>query len=681
MSISFKDILFVFLIGVIAFIPSLHGDFLWDDELLITHNPAVKSLHNLPSAFTKEFFAGSYENPQITFYRPVITSINIFQYALFGLRPLWWHLFNLLMHGFNAVLFLIVMRRLLNIGKRGALLGALFFAVHPVISETVCFISGRTDIMALFFILGALLCFFKETDNKKLYRIFSLVLFTFGLFSKELVLMFPALILAFDYYRSEEKSGSEYIKKRLPNLLFQLLPFFITGTLFVIIRFFLVKGIRVSGFPSGNVITTWLTMPKIFFVYIYKSVFPINLLCDYTNYFKVEKSIFSSSFIIPAFFLLCLIIATVVAFIKKKKIFIAPFVFLLFLFPVMNIFPLGLWMAERFLYIPLIGPAISLAMGIDFFNLPRKRKQFSRALLITSIVIVLIFTGMSLSRAMIWRDGLSLWEDAVKKSPENPQARIILAQLLFSRKKNEEAIKHLDAAKEDPGTSLFIVKYQTYTKIYTQEKNDLTKALESLEKLEKYYPDSSYNFLLKGKIFFEQGKINKAKKAFRESLIRNPFQTGAIVKLMEINVKSGGSEEDLFELSGRAISINPDYSLAYVYRGMALRKMNRMEDAVKNFREAINRAPQSPDAYLFLADLYESQIGKETGALNRARVLYEEILEYHPDHTDALNNLAILYARSGKLKKAEKLWKRVIEIKPSDESAKENIRRLEKNIK
>ena len=84
-----KNILPIVLVSIVVFLPCVSGEFLWDDEFLIVHNPLIKSFKNLPYAFSRPFFPGMFDTPQITFYRPLVTIVNMIQYAIFGLDPFW----------------------------------------------------------------------------------------------------------------------------------------------------------------------------------------------------------------------------------------------------------------------------------------------------------------------------------------------------------------------------------------------------------------------------------------------------------------------------------------------------------------------------------------------------------------------------------------------------------------
>lgn len=662
-----------FIIAIVTFLvfsPSLVGDFLWDDEFLIVHNPMIKSLENLPAAFSSHFFQGSFETGELTYFRPFVTMMNMFQYAIFGLKPFWWHLFNVLIHALNAVLLYFFVRKILNASPVAALTGALFWSVHPALSEAVSFISGRTDILAFTFILAGLILFFRES---KIMLFLSAVSFILGLMCKEIVIMFPVVVLMVAW-RKKGVRGRDEDSVFWKDSLCRLLPFVIIAGIYFFYRFFLVKGIRVSHYPGESMLSTWMTMPRVFVRYLRLTIFPVGLINDYTRYFTEVRSPLNLRFIFPVIVLAGFI--SMIFILNKRRNGLAFSVawFLLFLLPVLNIFPLGLWMAERFLYIPLAGAAIFAAFLME----PLFKKEYERRKIsLFAILLILIFGAMSFLRAGIWNDALVLWYDAVNKNPDNPQARIILGQILTSRGRPSEAIEHFKTADTEKSPNLEFHKQQSLANAYLLEEK-YEAAEKAMRKAEEILPGSARNSLINGRIAFARGNLHEAVGSFEESLKRNPDLLGALDGLMRIYWMRNAGAGELLPLAEKAIDLNPDYAPGYFYKGGALRKLQRNEEAKTAFQKAARINPGYAPAYLHLAELYESEIGKTPGSFEKAVQTYRDLLENDPDNITALNNLAILLARAGQKQKAEELWKKVLRINPDDQEAKMNLERLNK---
>ena len=664
-------ILIVFTAALAVFLPSIGGEFLWDDELLIVHNPAIKHISNIPHFFTMHFFAGSFDESQ--FYRPLVSIFNTLQYSVTGLKPWSWHAVNFLLHALCSLLCFFLLKDVIELEEKPAFFGAVLFAVHPVHSESVSFISGRTDILVMIFMLGSILLYY---SRKKFSLTASAIFFTAAVLCKELALVLPAVFLGLDYYREKEFNFSSWLRKRFPKSFLRILPLIIIGAVFLFIRFVLVKGLTVSRYPSGDFVTTWLTMPKVFFRYIHLSMVPWPLLNDYTSFFRIENSLLDVQTLSCLTFMIGFAVVAVLLFLRRNTVGLGMAWFLIFLLPVMNIFPIGLWMAERYLYVPVFGLSIVAAHCIKEKGKFRTEKWITPV--ISSIIIIYFFLGFL--RLFAWMDEAELWRDALQKNPRNPQARVIYAQALHARGKHEKALEQLKKARIPEGASLNIQKRQTKAKALLSLSR-IDEAKEALNKARAISPGSWENDLIAARIHEAEGNIQKAEEFYQKSYEKNPDGLGALFGLIHALAEQNYEPERLLKLCEKAIRLNPDYAPSYVYRGIALRKLQNYEKAMDSFRLAIQKAPDYAPAYIHLADLYESLAESESGYFRRAANTYYALLQYQPENIDAMNNLAIIYIRLGQTGKAESLWKRILEIDPDDEAAKANLRKLEESKK
>ncbi len=212
------------IIAVVSFVTysnTLTGEFIWDDRELILDNYYVKNWENLPTIFSSDFFFTSSKEGKIGYYRPLITLTYMINYSLFKINPLGYHLTNIIFHLLNGVLVYLLAVHLLK-SMRVPLLAALLFAIHPVHTESVSWIAGRTDVIACFFFLISLYCYVKFMEKRGLLLyLISLLSFTLSLFSKEMAVTLPLILIAYDYfYTTEGKKGklAERMRYWLPFL-------------------------------------------------------------------------------------------------------------------------------------------------------------------------------------------------------------------------------------------------------------------------------------------------------------------------------------------------------------------------------------------------------------------------------------------------------------------------------
>src|SRR5205823_3847312 len=142
------------LLGVAAYAPSLSAGFLYDDHLLIESNLALRSWPTWPQDFSSGVFHHLTASGT-DFYRPLQTLSTRIEYSLWKLRPRPYHLTNLLLHLGNALLLYELLLALGCASLLATLTGSLF-VTHPVIVEDLLMVSGRGELLGLFFTLACI---------------------------------------------------------------------------------------------------------------------------------------------------------------------------------------------------------------------------------------------------------------------------------------------------------------------------------------------------------------------------------------------------------------------------------------------------------------------------------------------------------------------------------------------
>lgn len=441
-------IILLIVITAFAYANSLKHDFVWDDYSVIVDNNFVKSWNNFPAIFSKSYLtsleelrSGSLTGSGETTYRPVVTTSYFIDYWFWGLKPFGYHFFNLLLHITNVILLYACVRLLLT-NRYIAVLAALLFAIHPVNTEVVNVISFREDLWAFLFLISAFIFYIKRSlaGAKKdgWCLILSTALFLLALFSKETALVFPGIIILYDYFF--------VFKQKWRELFVSALSRYLGYGLAVI--FYLAVWISLKGpggvfsgeypYPGGSLYTNLLTMSKVIATYIFWLILPINIhaILPENNPAFTLYSIFKPE----AFFSLILIIflLTIAFFIGKRRKEISFFIFWFFIFllPTSNIIPISCVIASRYLYIPMVGFCVGLAVTLfKIYNLKsqffsaRLLKKFARNTAIIILTFYFIFTAIG---NLAWKNNIVVWQELVESSPENPQAHINLGSQ-FSR--------------------------------------------------------------------------------------------------------------------------------------------------------------------------------------------------------------------------------------------------------
>jgi tetratricopeptide (TPR) repeat protein len=334
-------------VSILIFYKTCRFDFVTDDwRLIYDKKDFLEDGSNLKTVFTKPFPAETYE--PLPFYRPVITLVNFANHHLLGQSTFGYHIVNLGFHTLNAILlyFLILLlfkRELL------ALLSALFFSAHPIHTNSVVWISGRTDLIACFFVLLTVILFFKRKDHAGTWRFVlsagAVVTYLLALFSKEMALALPLFLFVWDYI-----SERDSIRKKIVPYL----PFLVVTILYAVLRMAALGNLGAGeSYTSASLFSRFLTAFAIYFYYFKKFIFPVYL--NFSPRVLTITSLFSLKFwgALIFFALVCgfgLSLRRV-----AKEVSLGIFWILVMLVPVLNLVPLHASVREWWAYIPSIG--------------------------------------------------------------------------------------------------------------------------------------------------------------------------------------------------------------------------------------------------------------------------------------------------------------------------------------
>jgi len=436
--------------SLLLYLNATYGKFVYDDFKIIVENCFIKEWKYFPKIFTKDYFTISGEMS----YRPIVTISYFVDYAIWRLNPFGFHLTNVILHTLNAVLFYLLLNAVLQ-NKKIVLFSTLFFVTHLALVETINAVGYREDLLSATFLLVSLIYFVKSdnllyrTNNQRGFTLFyaiSLIAYLCALFSKEMAITFPVLLPLFTIF-----SG----KKIWPGILKRFKGIYIgyiTVSLFyIIIRFIVFRNheLKAAYQPGGFLVNT-LTMIKILASYIKLSFFPFNLNADYVV--PLVKTPLEGSFILSITFLISIFI--IFAILTKLRNMFACWMawFFIMILPVMNILPIGNIMAERYLYIPVMG--FCVAKGILIYRIT-DRTLSPRAIplrrMVQLVLVILMIGGYGFSiiwKNGDWRDELTLWTKTIQRSPNSQRAHCNLGNVYMESGLIEKAQMEYQTALE-----------------------------------------------------------------------------------------------------------------------------------------------------------------------------------------------------------------------------------------
>jgi tetratricopeptide (TPR) repeat protein len=202
---KFVAVLIIFAAVLVCYAPALRDGFVWDDTALILRDPLLRSWRLIPEGFNHFLFVDATAS---NFYRPVQRLTYTIDYAAFGFRPGPYHLVSILWHAAAAIVFLFFAEEFLSAfgfelrtRRLIAVVATLVWAIHPVQSAAVVYVSGRADSLAAAFGFAGLCLIFRSRRavgrGKFLFLIGAGVALLLSALSKETGLLFPGIAIVF----------------------------------------------------------------------------------------------------------------------------------------------------------------------------------------------------------------------------------------------------------------------------------------------------------------------------------------------------------------------------------------------------------------------------------------------------------------------------------------------------
>ncbi len=532
--------------------PSLYGPFLFDDQYL------PFSVPGFPVDSLRIWVAG---------VRPLLMFSYWVNYQLSGFQTTSYHAFNVLFHTVNSALVFFIARKVLEFAevdtKRRDVLsvfaGALFL-LHPVNSESVGYVASRSENLSILFFYGAFALYLYRRKAEITWRRAAAVLILFGaaVTTKEHTVVLPALLLLTDYFWNPPFALTGIRRN------WRLYVPVTAGAVFAAIYLApLVRRSSSAGFSIKDF--TWyqyfFTQCRAFWLYIRLFLFPAGLNID--RDFPISRTIVDHGAIVG---LAAILLAAGAAFHFRRRYPLAAygfFAFLILMAPTSSFVPIADPVAERRLYLSMIG---LIFMLLEFL----RRADVRRTKWMMALAAVLLLAAVATYRRnYVWSEKIALWEDTVAKSPNKERVQFQIAQAYYESSECAKALPHYARASElDPKDDrLFTDWGLAYDCL-----NQLDQAVAKIRHALSLKP-TAHGYSQLGMIFGKNGKYAEALEAL-----------------------------------AMAARIDPNFDMTYVYRGDVHLSAGDPAAAVQDFRQALAINPQNQAAMHDLA-LAESRLG------------------------------------------------------------------------
>lgn len=682
--VNLKIYLLFTVLGFALYGNTLKNDYALDDAIVIYQNTFTKQgIKGIDDIFKYDSFVGFWlnSNPNQTpeqiqkkknlvvggRYRPLSIATFALETEFFGQSPVISHFVNIILYILTAfLLYHFLLYVFPQDDKKWwfsiPVISVILFMAHPIHTEVVANIKGRDELLSLIGAMVAGLMYFKYLKKQRfIYLIFIFASLLLGLLSKENAITWFAIIAVAAYF---------FVDRRIKLHILPILMLLFASIVFLSIRY---NVLDLSELDEHKIPVELMNNPFVdaskgerfgtilltFWYYIKLLFYPKSLTYDYYPYHIELTSILN---ILPiammVLYSLMLIFAFVVFFVNfiketSKKLRIAAFCIVLFLAPlsvVCNLFfPVGVFMAERFLYFSSIAFVLSYALLLVY--LYKRNKYLSYALI---FITVFLYGFKTIDRNTEWKDDFTLFTTDVKISGNSAKANTTAGGKLLERA--SDLLKH-----KDKGNNSELAK--TYIK---QAKEYLHKAIE-------IHPKYVDPMLLLGNAYYQDDKnIAQAIHWYSEIIKFRPSHDlaikNSIISLDQVaylfsNNKNVNSVDEVIIACDKLEKVIPNMSEIYRVKGlMYARFKGDFKTAIPYYEKALELNPKDADAWKDFGVIYG-----QSGNFPKALECFLNAFKLTPDDPQVASNVAITYLNLGDDLNAQKWFNKrdSLNVKPN----------------
>lgn len=518
--------------AALVMLPSVSGELVWDDVFWKRQIVYFTSLATVlrPPADIPDWPAG--------YFRPVATLSYLLDLRLYGPDSASGrHLSNIVYHALNAALVWLLARRLLA-GQRGreagALFAALFFAVHPIHTESVCWVGARVDVLATLFVIPAVLLALAWRDTRSIPALIAgapCLLLAMG--AKEvgaagLALVPLALLLA----PPARPEAPPRLWQRPTLATWGPLALLLAATAALYAWLRLAGSVSLAGHVTG---ASLLNLLRAGGYYLGKLVWPWphSTVVDWA---MVPGR--GAALAIVAAALALGAVAAVDAWRRREATLVLGLLWIVLALAPSLVVALSSFatypVAERYLYLPSVGAA--LAFGALVGRLTGTRARPATLDVATLALAAAIVAGLGVAtwdRSRDWSSNVELWSATTRQAPGIGQPWVELGLAYYGSGDFDAALEAFETARGgriDPGT-LAVAEY--HAGVIHLRRRDLAAAEDAFARARAAQPDYPLAAYGQGRVYYEQALepgpldrrhvlLQRSQQAFREAIRLSP---------------------------------------------------------------------------------------------------------------------------------------------------------------
>src|SRR5262249_1263405 len=443
----------VAVISLLVFVNCLANGWVFDDYLHVLDSPELRSLSNVFRL--------------LRHYRPLRDISYALDFGIWGESTVGFHFTNIALHSANAVLVFLLSYRLFGAGNstgsavrphRGAaaatshshltgdlwaaVLASLIFAVHPIQTDSVAYVSGRRDLLFSLFYLAAFYLYlsYRQRPSWKLLSV-ALASWILSLMSQEMAAIFPAVVFLWNYTGAWEHTDGSWFRRLVVSgrTVLRREWWLYLGMIVVVTAYsyYDIVGQHASGragpgglkYWGGGLYPNLLTELRVQGWFLKQLIYPTPI-AQYLGAFPISTSILDWRVILSGVVVLSTIGAGIFALGRWRLVSFAVLSYFAILLPVSQIVPHHELLADHYLYLPIFAFALLVSLGAR--AVARQRERRLTIAYAAAACIVLVFAVLTVRQNAVWKDDRTFWEANYAKVPDSPRAVYSLAGLYIS---------------------------------------------------------------------------------------------------------------------------------------------------------------------------------------------------------------------------------------------------------
>jgi tetratricopeptide (TPR) repeat protein len=580
----------------------------YDDRGYVTNNP------NVTGGITLDSAVWAFSKPHAVNWHPLTSLSHILDCEIYGLNPAGHHMTSVLIHTANSMLLFFVLCKMTGVVWQSAFVAAIF-AIHPLQVDSVAWVSERKTVLSGLLWLLTIAAYLRYAQQPTTRRYLWVILaYALCIMTKPIVVTLPFALLLLDYWPlgrvkwRRNARGIDPVKRppkgadrrELPvsRLVIEKIPLFVLSAILCVITFVVQKGegavIALEEIPLNyRIANSFVSYVK----YIEKTVWPSQLAALYP--FNIAG--LSPAVVVPCAVIFLLVSALCIYAGRRRRYLAVGWLWYVgTLVPTIGLVQAGgQAMANRYMYIPIIGLLIIIVWGIN--DLTATWRHRGKFLALPAAAVLLCAIVLTRIQVAYWRDDITLFKHTLSVTENNAVVEMCYGCCLAEAGRADEGLPHLEkAVRISPN--------------FFEARNKL------------------------GILYMRQGKLDEAIKCFTKLL---PLKKDSEELHYNLALALSGQKryDEAIKHFTAVLDLNPNYFDTREKMGIVLLAAGRTNEAIARFNEALPASADKVNIYTNLGTAYLIQGNNEMAIQS-----WTKALQLKPDNAVNLNNLAWLLA-------------------------------------